>query len=236
MVSENDGSASTVLESHTYTYDKNSNIKTYDHVNSLPAAGKKIDEARTYTYNDHGYLTKSVKTDNLAASTETTEYTYDAVGNRKTETVGGVRSVYSYNGLNQLEEVTSGDTVINYTYDDRGNQIEEVTSILSGSEGSETSAAEKTVTTEYAVTGEMTGLTEKTGSTTTLTQTNVYDHNGQRISRTQSGTTRSYYYDNGVVVFTEDGSSISSANILADSGAVVGSYRGRPLLPERKVL
>ena len=42
----------------------------------------------------------------------------------------------------------------------------------------------------------------------------------------RGGTTRSYYYDNGVVVFTEDGSSISSANILADSGAVVGSYRG----------
>ena len=226
MVSENDGSASAVLESHTYTYDKNSNIKTYAHVNNLPASGKKIDEERTYTYNSHGYLTKSVKTDNLTDTAETTEYTYDAVGNRKTETARGVKSVYSYNGLNQLEEVTSGDTVINYSYDDRGNQIEEVTSTLSGSEGSETSAAGKTVTTEYAVTGEMIRLTEKTGSTTTLTQTNVYDHNGQRISRTQNGTTRSYYYDNGVVVFTEDGSSMSGANILTDSGAVAGSYRG----------
>ena len=73
--------------------------------------------------------------------------------------------------------------------------------------------------------GEMTSRTEKTGDTTTLTQTNVYDQDGQRIKRTQDGTSRQYFYDSGVALYTKDGSSISSANILSDSGAAIGTYR-----------
>ena len=47
-----------------------------------------------------------------------------------------------------------------------------------------------------------------------------------RVSRTENGTTRSYYYDNGAVAFTRDGNSVSSANILSTSGAAIGTYRG----------
>ena len=48
-------------------------------------------------------------------------------------------------------------------------------------------------------------------------QENEYNQDGQRVSRTENGTTRSYYYDNGAVAFTRDGNSVSSANILSTS-------------------
>ena len=124
-------------------------------------------------------------------------------------------TTYTYNGLNQLLSKTGPDGTVNYTYDARGNQILEE-NLTSG-----TSTAM-----EYAVTGEMTSLTEYSGETATMTQRNVYDHNGIRIRKTEDGTSRDYYYDNGVVAFTMDGNDISTANILTPQGAVAGSYRG----------
>ena len=141
-------------------------------------------------------------------------------------TVDGVETRYYYNGLNQLETAVTGDTQVSYTYDGMGNQIKEETAEISGEEGSEVITVTESVDTEYTLTGEMTSLTKTEGSVETLVQTNVYNHNGQRISRNQDGTTRSYYYDSGVVVFTEDGSSVSSANILTVDGAAIGTYRG----------
>ena len=78
---------------------------------------------------------------------------------------------------------------------------------------------------EYAVTGEMTKLTKAESGTTTLTQTNVYDHNGQRIERTENGSELDYYYDQGVMVYTIDGSNVCDSNVLSEDGAVIGAYR-----------
>ena len=78
---------------------------------------------------------------------------------------------------------------------------------------------------EYAVTGEMTKLTKAESGTTTLTQTNVYDHNGQRIERTENGSELDYYYDQGVMVYTIDGSNVCDSNVLSEDGAVIGTYR-----------
>lgn len=44
--------------------------------------------------------------------------------------------------------------------------------------------------------------------------------------RTLNGTTRSYYYDRGVVAFTLDGTSLSAANVLDAEGDAIGTYRG----------
>ena len=55
---------------------------------------------------------------------------------------------------------------------------------------------------------------------------NEYNHEGIRVSRTQSGTTRNYYYDNGSVAYTTDNGEVSTANILGGYQNVIGSFRG----------
>lgn len=214
-VYRDNGATGNILERFVYEYDKNSNITEVTHVNNLLSPAK--NETRVYSYDQHGRLTQSVKTDNTDASTETAVYTYDNAGNRLTETVDGVTTEYTYNELNQLTGQVTEDSETLYLYDERGNQIH-----------AETIAEDETVSTvdmEYSIMGEMTTRTEKTGDTTTLTQTNVYDQDGQRIKRTQDGTSRQYFYDSGVVLYTKDGSTISSANVLSDSGTAIGTYR-----------
>ena len=103
-------------------------------------------------------------------------------------------------------------TTVNYSYDYLGNCIKE-------------SGGSSTVDMEYAVTGEMTKLTKAESGTTTLTQTNVYDHNGQRIERTENSSELDYYYDQGVMVYTIDGSDVCDSNVLSEDGAVIGTYR-----------
>ena len=103
-------------------------------------------------------------------------------------------------------------TIVNYSYDYLGNCIKE-------------SGGSSTVDMEYAVTGEMTKLTKAESGTTTLTQTNVYDHNGQRIKRTENSSELDYYYDQGVMVYTIDGSDVCDSNVLSEDGAVIGAYR-----------
>ena len=73
---------SSILESFTYTYDKENNILSTTHVNNLPEDGKKINETRVYTYDDYYNLSSSTKTDHLNDDAQlVTTYTYDQVGN-----------------------------------------------------------------------------------------------------------------------------------------------------------
>ena len=60
----------------------------------------------------------------------------------------------------------------------------------------------------------------------TLIQSKVYDHNGQRIKRTEGSDTDYYFYENGVVSVIEDSSSVTAANLLTNEGGLVGSFRG----------
>lgn len=47
---------SSILESFTYTYDKENNILSTTHVNNLLEDGKKINETRVYAYNEYNFL------------------------------------------------------------------------------------------------------------------------------------------------------------------------------------
>ena len=78
----------------------------------------------------------------------------------------------------------------------------------------------------YSPAGEMTSFVTSNDTAEIVSQQNVYNHNGQRISRTQNETKREYYYDRGVAAFTTDAGSISSANVLDAEGDVIGTYRG----------
>ena len=63
------------------------------HVNNLTATA--VNETRVYTYDTHGNLTKSVKTDNSSGSAVTTTYGYDKVGNRTSMNEGGMSTTYT---------------------------------------------------------------------------------------------------------------------------------------------
>jgi RHS repeat-associated protein len=56
------------------------------------------------------------------ASTRTTSYTYDKVGNRLTSTLGTTGTNYVYDAADQLTSTTSGTTTTAYGYDAEGNQ------------------------------------------------------------------------------------------------------------------
>lgn len=76
-----------LLESYLYTYDKGSNILTERIYQSyFDAEGGGVQESRSHTYDELGRLTTTETRDfggNLAGRTE---YTYDKMGNRLTET------------------------------------------------------------------------------------------------------------------------------------------------------
>lgn len=209
------GSEESVLESFEYTYNQDGMILTCNHINNLPAEGNRINETRSYVYDTYGNLTQSTVTDHLNSGAESvTTYTYDKVGNRTAMSRDDQATTYTYNGLNQLTEADLPDATVNYTYDSRGNQIQEQ---------NETTGITTSFT--YAVTGEMTALSVSGSDTAAYTQENIYNHEGIRISKSEGGVTRRYYYDNGIVSYTKDGTSVSSSNILSADGDVLGTYR-----------
>jgi YD repeat-containing protein len=113
-----------VLESYTYSYDKNSNIVSEAHVNNLPTS--KINETKTYTYDSYGRLTETITADSTKANAKSTvSYAYDRVGNRTELTDSTGTTNYTYNGLNQLTEKIDSKGTTTYSYDGRGNQISE---------------------------------------------------------------------------------------------------------------
>ncbi len=196
------GSASNVLESYTYSYDKAGNITKRvrtDHTGT---------ETRNYTYG--GYYDALTATSITEGSTASSiSYVYDAAGNRTSMTENGKTTTYTYNGLNQLTKKTDSKGTTNYKYDLRGNQTEEKGPGL----------YRKYV---YLVTGELAEVRNGAASM----QKNTYNHEGIRISREESGDVRQYFHDRGSVAYTKDNGSISSANIRGLDGSIISSARG----------
>ena len=210
-----DGDAEQVLESYAYIYDKNDNIVSETRIANTPGEESQIHETRDYIYDSYARLIQSTITDHTAEDAQTvTTYEYDAVGNRIKQVEAGVETDYEYNGLNQLKKVETADTEIVYKYDARGNQVLE-----------ENTTTGETTATAYNVAGEMVSLEKKTGDITTFTQTNIYNQDGSRIARTQGDSTREYYYNNGVIAYTEDNNNLSFSNIQDDIGDVVGTCK-----------
>ncbi|MGL4485403.1 MAG: DUF6531 domain-containing protein, partial [Anaerovoracaceae bacterium] len=152
-------SSNKVKESYELSYDKLGNILTEKIFNDYPSEKKtsseeadgssdevsaKQDELRSYKYDNLGRLEKVAIKDYLKnsdsedARVEETEYNYDTLGNRLSETDNKGKTEYSYNSLNQLIKVNEGrgsysasDTILqsdlvktsSYNYDRAGNQI-----------------------------------------------------------------------------------------------------------------
>ena len=78
-----------------------------------------------FTYDAAGRLTSGCAPQPWVtgcASSRTTAYTYDKVGNRLTSTLGTTSTDYTYDAADQLTSTTTGTTTTAYAYDGEGNQ------------------------------------------------------------------------------------------------------------------
>ncbi|MEG4294831.1 RHS repeat-associated core domain-containing protein, partial [Microcoleus sp. C2C3] len=108
-----------VISSFDYAVDAVGNRKEV-----VEHSGRKVE----YNYDDLHRLLEEKVTNDPNGNNRVVSYTYDAVGNRltKTDSVSGV-TTYTYNNLNQLDFLSAPGVVTDYTYDDSGNLVSEVT-------------------------------------------------------------------------------------------------------------
>ena len=217
-----------ILEQYTYGYDKNSNITTENIINDYPTdENEKVNETRTYTYDNLNRMIASKKTDNLRQTEINTTYTYDKVGNCTKVDENGIITNNTYNGLNQLvqSEVIKNntrDSYTVYTYDANGNQTLEQTK-------GETSTVTETVQKEYDVNNQLTKVICRNGNTNgeiRYTQENAYNYDGKRISKNDNGAVTNYFYQGEVVLYTTDESgNVTSHNIIGPQNNIIATIR-----------
>ncbi len=129
---------------------------------------------------------------------------------------------YSYTQFNQLEEVAkNSSTFETCEYDLLGNQTVKYAEYSSGN---------PTVAVVYSydlrnqlkdvgTTTDVTGLT----NVTTINE-NIYNTNGQRISKSEDSATEKYFYSGSSLIYTKSGSGrMMTENILDLSGNIIAS-------------
>jgi RHS repeat-associated protein len=174
-----------------YTYDTNNRLTQIIHTNSIsqilasytytlgPTGNRtRIDESngivRQYEYDDVYRLTKEQVADPENIETYTSDYTYDAVGNRlsKTHTITGPID-YTYNNADELLM----ENGVTYTYDLNGNLATKV-------------GATGTTTYVYDYDNRLTSVTAPAG-----TVTYKYDVDGNRVETSTGSGTVQYLVD-----------------------------------------
>jgi RHS repeat-associated protein len=133
----------------------------------------------SYRYDSDYQLTQANYPAPAPYNGEVHGWTYDAIGNRLTNTVNGVAQTYTYvkNGSNQLNgQRLSSDSVNAYTYDANGNTI-----TRNGTPGNFTFG--------WDTDDRMASISGA------ATASHVYDYQGRRTNKTVSGSTTSYLYD-----------------------------------------
>ena len=220
-----------VRESYQYTYDKNSNILTERIFQGyFEAEGAQVQENRSHVYDALGRLTVTEIRDFSGTLLSRTTYTYDKNGNRLTETKGDEVTRNTYNSLNQMtaSKKVKGSTVQSdksYAYDANGNLKNETDSIT-----------KESTDYSYDVGNRLAQAVKKEDGTVTLTQTNLYNGNGQRIQKTENGETTKYYYQGDAVLATTDAEGNKTSfqlyglegNVIA-AGRYAGSCAGEYL-------
>lgn len=128
-----------------------------------------------------------------------TTYTYDAVGNRRTQTKAGVTTTYTYDDADELTAATNGDASRAYTYDADGNQTSNgSTTFTHDAKNQLTSLTAGTDT--YNYTYDADGYRTKASKGTTTLRTTSWDTNSSLgvigAEYTPSGTmTAEYQYN-----------------------------------------
>jgi len=217
-----DGSSDVSSEDYTYTCDN-----LLDTLTNTKADGSVID-SYSYTYDAaHNMLSKTDsrgittyaydRFNRLVSVTEpsgkTTSYTFDAAGNRKTQTVvlgtDTTITTYTYDSQNRLtgtQEQKNGvttETVV-YTYDNNGNQLSKTsTSYIAGV--AQTPVVEQTNI--YDLFNQLISTVTSTG----VTVINIYNGDGRRVGKSVNGTSNDsstrylYEYDRVVLEVSVSG-------------------------------
>jgi len=221
MTYTNSNDLDTIIESHQYEYDKNSNITKETNINNYPTQdSEKVNESRAYEYDGLGQLLKFVLTDHNSGAVSETVYTYDKVGNRLTEIEGDKVTRYIYNNLNQLTAITetTDGTVTSqksYLYDANGNQILVTDTIKN-----------EVITSRYDVENRLTKVMIEKDSQVVLFQENEYNGDGQRIKKTDNGVVTNYYYSGSVLLYMTDGDdNETSRNIIGLEDNIITTVR-----------
>lgn len=150
---------------------------------------------------EEGNPTTTTQTVTREEEVLTTSYAYDIVGNRIQKVENGAATNYTYNSLNQLTSEKGTGTNLTYRYDENGNQ----TGITGTSGGSNVN---KTFT--YTPEDMLETYTEGSDS-----QTNLYNGEGQRVQKKEGTDVTNYFYQNGSVLYTNDGNgSLKTFNLL----------------------
>ena len=206
-----------VYEKHGYTYDKNNNI--ISETDYLKGESESlIDRTRVHTYDGLNRLISTVETDNTTGNASETLYEYDKVGNRTKVVETGKTTSYTYNELNQVIRADISGSVSGYKtfeYDKRGNQISEYDSLT-----------DTYTLNEYDISNSLIRTREVQGEVVLSEQTNVYDGDGKRISKTENGVTTNYYYEGGLLLYTTDeADNRTSLNITGTESNVIAGVR-----------
>ena len=218
-------------EQYCYAYDANGDLTSETSSITYPYGGndRTLQKSLSYTYDAAGRLTSVTgsRQEGGVTTSISRAYTYDAAGNRTQETDGSVTTQYTYNELDQMTLAVrsqGGNTLsgLTFLYDANGNQIRETDSIL----GTD-------ITYAYDPADQLTQVMRSENNVQTLSQENRYDGEGQRIQksmRTQSPgnltqSTRNYHYQNGTVLYTDDGSVTDTFQMLGAGGNTISAVR-----------
>lgn len=230
-------------EKYEYTYDVCGNVTSEEILRGIekktPAEEALTDKGsyhilRKYSYNDLDELRNlkeyCIEGENSAGTgtlTHETSYTYDALGNRKSETKDGIKYVYGYDDLNELlwvEKEGESEKQKKYTYDEDGNQVSEI----NAEAGTETTYA-------YDLEGNMlksVSRARKNGETVETVTENQYNGDGTRVARTVNGETTYFVYANGNLIssYTMDSSnreivSKHTTNVFGINGDIILTIR-----------
>lgn len=225
------------FDTYTYSYDGNNNITlinskdgatsyTYDKMNELLKEKLPDGTIISYTYDSVGNRTSKSTTQGSTTTTTTYGYndnnqlvsvndsinTYDANGNLQKDGT----NTYIFNSFSQLEKIkdSKGQTIAQYTYDEKGNRISSTTSsgtikyfydndkVLYETDGS------NNVLREYTYNNE-----QKPTTITTKGNTYYYLYNGHDdvvgLSDKNGNTVASYTYDAWGNILTQNGSMAS---------------------------
>jgi RHS repeat-associated protein len=162
-----------------------------------------------WSYDDTYRLTNETRKNSGGTVLTTTNFTYDATGNRLKQTINSQITNYSYNELDQLKTSLSGGTTTSYSYDQRGNLVQ------AGSSSFGFDAADRMIT-----------ATVPGGSASYL-----YDADGRRVRQTANSVTTNYLWDEtsrygDVVVETDGSNAIQTSYVL---GITCGSCSTSPI-------
>jgi RHS repeat-associated protein len=137
----------------------------------------------TWDYDDLYRLTEEARYNASSTLITETDFTYDDVGNRETQTVDTVTTTYTYNDLNQLDYSVTSSVTTDYEYDLRGN-------LLNVDEGDDDD-----LEVEYAYTAEDELAGAIIHDTSDIVIAYGYDADGRRVQQNEDGTVTNYLWD-----------------------------------------